>query len=124
HIPFHAWWVDLTAPPEPLTAVPLPPQALLGKAASGAGILPREAGSAGVREQALVYRHRGLYLPSFSLLMTARTLGLDRNDIAVTLGQDVRVGEHTIPTDDLLRVWPYFYDTDDGNPFATYSILD
>ncbi len=124
HVPFQAWWVDLTAPPEPLEAAPLPPQTLLGQAASGAGILPRDAGAAGVREQALVYRHRGLYLPSFSLLMTARTLGLDRNDIAVTFGQGVRLGDHAIPTDDWLRVWPYFYDTDETRPFAVYSILD
>lgn len=116
--------VAWSPPPQPVTAAPVPPQPLLGRAAAAVGYVSRDDSAAGVRQQPLVFKHRGLYLPAFSLVMTARTLGLSNNQIAATLGEGIRLGKREIPTDPQLRVWPYFYDMDIGSPFETYSILD
>lgn len=126
-LPLFAWlewlpeWREVIEPPE---AVPLPPQPLLAESAAGVGFLAREAERTGVREQPLVYRHRGLYLPSFSLVMAARTQGVPNNLIEVRLEQGVQMGARYLPTDERLQVWPYFYSSDPGSPFETYSIRD
>lgn len=117
------WTIDdLT--PQPPAADPLPPMQLLGDSASGVGVLPLDLGSVGVREQPLVYRYRGLYLPSFALLMAARTLDVDNAHLAVDLGEGISFGGRQIPTDPQLRVWPYFYRGGSGTPFRVYSFAD
>ncbi|HET9679027.1 MAG TPA: CHASE2 domain-containing protein, partial [Gammaproteobacteria bacterium] len=126
-LPLFSWNQWLPGPPDvqqPPTAIPVTPQLLLADSVAGVGFLAREAERTGVREQPLVYRHRGLYLPSFSLIMAARAIGLDNNHIDVRLERGVYLGERFIPTDARLQVWPYFYARDVGSPFETYSIVD
>ncbi|HEU0188047.1 MAG TPA: serine/threonine-protein kinase [Gallionellaceae bacterium] len=111
--------------PVPATAVQYPIQAL-GERAVGIGHLNTLIDVDGaVRFEPLVVAYYDELYPSLSLLLAARSLNLDVKDIQVNLGQGVRLGNLTIPTDDALRMRTYFYKNRDGQPaFQVDSFYD
>lgn len=109
----------------PARAVQLPLDAL-GSRARGLGhlnVLPD--GDGGVRSEALVVRYYDQYFPSLALLLAAQGLNLGPADIAVRLGEEVRVGKLRVPTDDATRMHTFFYKGRDERPaFAVDSFYD
>ncbi len=109
----------------PARAVQLPLDAL-GSRARGLGhlnVLPD--GDGGVRSEALVVRYYDQYFPSLALMLAAQGLNLGPADIAVRLGEEVRVGKLRVPTDDATRMHTFFYKGRDERPaFAVDSFYD
>ena len=73
----------------------------------------------------LVARNGDSYLPSFTLMITARNMQLSARSIRVNLGHSLELGDESVMTDDRLQIYPRFYKSEDGKPaFQTWSILD
>ncbi len=105
----------------------IPPIERLGGPASGIGHLnfnPDVDGS--VRSEALVVDYFGEYYPSLSLLLAARGLNLEVDDITLLPGRGVRLGGLEIGTDRALQMNTFFYDEGaDGRPaFPVDSFYD
>jgi len=105
----------------------LPPIERLGRPASGVGHLnfnPDVDGS--VRSEALVVDYYGEYYPALSLMLAARGLNLDMDDISIRPGLGVDIGGLRISTDGALQMSTFFYDKrDDGRPaFPVDSFYD
>ena len=116
-----------TAEAQPIpTIAAFPPIAPLGQAAVGIGHLSLTADVDGAqRYEPLVLEHFGAYYPSLPLMLAARALNLQPEDIEVRLGEGVRLGGLTIDTTADLRMYNYFYGENNGNaPFAVDSFFD
>ncbi len=103
--------------------IPIP---VLGSSAVAVGhlnVTPDVDG--GVRTEPLVVGYFDQYYPSLSLLLAAKSLNLEPKDIAVSLGQGVRIGNLNIATDPALRMHTFFYGDRDGKPaFQVDSFYD
>jgi len=78
-----------------------------------------------IRTEPLVVSYFDQYYPSFSLLLAAKSLNLEAQDIQVNLGQGVRVGSLNITTDSTLSMNTYFYADREGKPaFQVDSFYD
>ncbi len=113
------------ARPLATTAI-LAPIALLGERASAIGHLTMSKDvDGGVRTEPLVLNYYDQYFPSLSLMLVAKSLNLEPKDIQVTLGESVKVGNLTIPTDSESRMYTYFYSNQNGKPaFQVDSFYD
>lgn len=84
----------------PLTAreifAPVPELVQGAKALGHINVLPDPDGK--VRWDPLLIEFAGHYYPSFSLQIAAAYLGLSRGDIAVRVGQAIRLGKTNLPT--------------------------
>lgn len=116
------------APVEPLRtdaiSTPLP---VFAQVLGGIGFGNYNDGdSNGVRSQPLVLEHQGDLYPSLTLLMAARSHNLRVRRIKVDRDKGVvQLGKLKIKTDRHLRMYPGFYQGEDGKPaFATYSYVD
>ncbi len=79
----------------------------------------------GVRTEPLVVGYFNQYYPSLSLMLAAKSLNLEPQDIQITLGQGVKVGNLNIATDPALRMYTFFYGDHDGKPaFQVDSFYD
>lgn len=80
----------------------------------------------GIRFEALVVDYYGDYYPSLPLVLAARSLNLNNEDILVKLGEGVKVGNLDIKTDDQLQMYTYFYNNkENGTPaFQVDSFYD
>ncbi|MDO8413516.1 MAG: serine/threonine-protein kinase, partial [Gallionellaceae bacterium] len=79
----------------------------------------------GIRSESLVVQYFDDLYPSLSLLLAAKSLNLDIQDIQVNLGQGVKVGNLNIATDPNLRIYTHFYDNHEGKPaFQVDSFYD
>jgi serine/threonine-protein kinase len=79
----------------------------------------------GSRREALVLRYYDEYYPSVALLLAAKSLNLNAEDIEVRLGEGVRLGGLHIRTDPLLQMNTFFYADQDGLPaFPVDSFYD
>jgi CHASE2 domain-containing sensor protein/tRNA A-37 threonylcarbamoyl transferase component Bud32 len=109
----------------PTLAVQVPIEAL-GSTASALGHLNANADVDGaIRAEPLVLRHYDQYYPSLSLMIAAQSLNLKPADIQVTLGQEVRLGNLRIATDDETQMNTFFYKERDGKPaFQVDSFYD
>jgi len=112
---------------EPLPSVDvLFPISQIGPAANGIGALiayPDNDG--GIRSEPLVINYFGQYYPSMSLLLAARSLNLNTQDIKATLGEGVQLGGLKIRTDPSLQMNTFFYSSDDGSEvFQVDSFYD
>lgn len=74
--------------------------------------LPDVDGS--TRTEPLVVRYYDQYFPSFSLVLSARSLNLGPADVELRLGEGVKLGNLTINTDPYLQMYTYFYEDRDG----------
>ncbi|MFZ2853833.1 MAG: serine/threonine-protein kinase [Rhodocyclaceae bacterium] len=78
-----------------------------------------------IRAEPLVLRHYDQYYPSLSLMIAARSLNLGPADIRVRLGQEVRLGNLRIPTDQDTQMNTFFYKDHEGRPaFQVDSFYD
>ncbi|MBI5625669.1 MAG: CHASE2 domain-containing protein [Nitrosomonadales bacterium] len=104
----------------------LTPIPLLGSKALAIGHLnsfPDVDGA--VRTEPLVVRYYDQYYPSLSLMLAAKSLNLDANDIQVRLGKGVQLGNQKIATDPTLQMHTYFYKDREGHPaFPVDSFYD
>ena len=98
----------------------------LGSKASAIGHLNANADVDGaVRTESLVLRHYDQYYPSLSLMIAAKSLNLGPADIRVQLGQEVRLGNLRIPTDQETQMNTFFYKDREGKPaFQVDSFYD
>lgn len=79
----------------------------------------------GVRTEPLVIGYFDQFYPSLSLMLAAKSLNLEPQDIQITLGQGVKVGNLNIATDPALRMYTFFYGDQDGKPaFQVDSFYD
>jgi CHASE2 domain-containing sensor protein len=79
----------------------------------------------GIRTEPLVVGYFDQYYPSLSLMLAASSLNLGPQDIQVTLGQGVKLGNLTIATDPALRMHTHFYADRAGQPaFPVDSFYD
>jgi len=103
--------------------VPIP---LLGQQAFALGHLNATPDVDGaIRTEPLVLSYYDQFYPSLSLMLAAKSLNLGAQDIQVTLGEGVRVGNLKIATDSALRMNTYFYADQDGRPaFQVDSFYD
>ncbi|MEO8343392.1 MAG: serine/threonine-protein kinase [Gallionella sp.] len=104
----------------------LSPIPALGSKASALGHLnsfPDVDGA--IRTEPLVVSYYNQYYPSLSLMLAARSLNLEPQDIHITLGKGVQLGNQNIATDPALRMHTYFYKDKDGRAaFPVDSFYD
>ncbi len=113
------------AQPDPSLGVLLPIP-VLGSQAQAIGHLnvSRDVDGA-VRSEPLLMGHYGDYYPSLSLMLAARSLNLEAEDIRVQLGSGVQLGQRFISTDPTLRMQTFFYKDTGGRPaFPVDSFYD
>ena len=106
-----------------------PPIETLARQTGGAGTLYLGVDEENIRAEPLVLKYGNDYLPSFVLMMAARSKALSADDIKVDLTQHrVVLGKKEIKVDNKLRVYPRFYhskkDQKISNAFTEYSMLD
>ncbi len=111
----------------PLTmAQALPPIPLIGKQAKAIGALvtlPDIDGA--IRTEPLIINYYGSYYPSMALLLAAKSLNLNVDDIKVTIGSDVELGRLKIKTDRYSLMNTFFYHDRNNQPaFTVDSFYD
>lgn len=78
-----------------------------------------------VRVEPLVLQYFNQYYPSVALQVATRFLNLDTQDIQVTLGKEVQVGNLNIATNSALQMHSFFYASQqEKNPFPMDSFYD
>jgi serine/threonine-protein kinase len=79
----------------------------------------------GIRSEPLVINYYDDYYPSVALILAAKSLNLDIDDIKVTMSSDVQLGRLRIKTDKESQMKTFFYNSDsyDG-AFPTDSFFD
>ena len=110
----------------PVAGKVYPPIESLARYAGGAGVINFGGyGQNVARSLPLVYRYGESYLPSFTLMITARNLRQSARSIRVDLGHSLELADKRINTDSKLQIYPRFYKSENNKPaFQTYSILD
>ncbi len=103
-----------------------PPIPILGKQASAIGASASlHDVDGGIRSEPLVIDYYGEYYPSMALLLAAKSLNLDVDDIKINVGNNVELGRLDIKTDGFSLMNTFFYDTDDGSSaFPVDSFFD
>jgi len=98
----------------------------LGSRAAAIGHLNANADiDGGIRAEPLVLRYYDMFFPSLSLLVAAKSLNLGPADVKARLGEEVRLGNLRIPTDNLTQMNTYFYrDHGDRPAFPVDSFYD
>jgi len=103
-------------------AVPL---GLLGRRAAGTG---HASGAPWVfddlQQVPLVIAHESGYYPSLALLLAARQLGLQADDITVELGRGIQLGAHWFNTGPDLALLPSFYTQGGDSGIEAHSFID
>lgn len=123
----HNWFTRLFASnPVPVADSIYPPIAGLARYVTAVGHLNTGLNrQEQARREPLLIQYGHDFIPSFSLMMVARYLGLTAGDIKARLGHGITINGTPIDTDDKFRVYPYFYRSKAGQPpFKVYSILD
>lgn len=109
----------------PTASVQVPIESLGGQAVAIGHLNANADVDGAIRAEPLVLRHYDQYYPSLSLLIAARSLNLGPADIRVRLGQEVRLGNLRIPTDQETQMNTFFYKDHDGKPaFQVDSFYD
>lgn len=104
----------------------IPPLATLGEAALAVGNINNYPDvDGGIRTQPLVVDYYGTLYPSYSLMIAAKSLNLNIDDVTAKLGEGVRLGRLNIGTDGQLKMLTFFYKGKDGQPaFPIDSFFD
>ncbi|MDR9437290.1 MAG: serine/threonine-protein kinase [Thiohalophilus sp.] len=120
------WYQRFLPEPVPVIDRIYPPIETLAEYSGGAGVINLgNAGQASLRAEPLVFRYGEHYLPSFTLMVAARTLHLNSSQINVHLERGVALADQNINADNNLRIYPRFYRGKEGKPaFPVVSILD
>ena len=113
------------AQPLPSQSVLTPIPALGGKALAIGHLNSFPDVDGAVRTEPLVVGYYDQYYPSLSLMLAAKSLNLEPEDIHVSLGEGVQLGNQRIATDPALQMHTYFYKDTDGRPaFPVDSFYD
>ncbi|MEE8365081.1 MAG: serine/threonine-protein kinase [Gammaproteobacteria bacterium] len=115
-----------SAEPVPVAGLIFPPIAEFHKYVGALGHI-RLAVPKGesARKEPLVIRSGDIYLPSFPLIVAARSKGLGTQDIRLDLTGSIALPGFQLETDNRFHIYPSFYtEKDDRPPFEVYSILD
>ncbi len=109
----------------PTSKIQYPIEAL-GGAVVGLGHLTQTQDIDGaIRSEPLLLRYYDRYVPSFALMMAAKSLNLGVDDIKVTWGEQLKLGKLAITTDSDARMLTYFYKNQgDAKPFQVDSFYD
>jgi CHASE2 domain-containing sensor protein len=111
--------------PDPSRGVLLPIPVIGSKALAIGHLNGSRDVDGAVRTEPLVMGYYDQYYPSLSLMLAAKSLNLDANDIQVNLGEGVKLGNQNIATDPALRMYTYFYRDINGRPaFPVDSFYD
>ena len=119
-----AGWFSSQAVPE--AGLTFPPILELSRFAGALGHIRLNAprGSSG-RIEPLVLKVGDTYLPSFSLMMAARSKALMTRHVKVELGKQISIPGFRLQTDKHLQLYSSYYSGQAGKPpFKVYSILD
>lgn len=102
------------------------PFVTLGEKALAAGFQRNAFENAGnVRAEPLVVQYQDQFYPSLALVLAAKSLGIELNDIRVHLGQAIQLGKRHLPIDAANRIHPLFYRGKAGQPaFPVDSFAD
>jgi serine/threonine-protein kinase len=114
-------------PDHPLSVEKLhAPVPIIARAAHGIGLgMGSPQVDSAVRAVPLVLSYGEQSLPSFPLLVVARSLGVPRANIQGDPERGVMLGAEVIATDSKLRAYPFFYESsDDKPPFRVFSFVD
>ena len=92
----------------------------------------RQVGAVGVTStseyfssEPMIVQYGNEYLPSFALMLAARSKGMSTDDIVSSSGFSPMLGDKNLGTDIDLQIYPRFYQGDDGKPaFPVYSLID
>lgn len=103
-----------------------PPIQILSKQVSGVGVIDaRIDPQIHAHRYPLVVRYAEHALPSFSLMLAARNLGLSAQQIRPDAGTSVKLGSKSIAVDSEYSVYPRFYADEEKQPaFKIISVLD
>jgi CHASE2 domain-containing sensor protein/tRNA A-37 threonylcarbamoyl transferase component Bud32 len=114
----------LALPPQ--TTAVIPPIATLGEPAAGIGHIVSFLDVDGaLRSEPLVLSYYGQYFPSLALQVAAASLNLTPEDMRITLGDRVELGNLVIDTDGSLTMQTFFYSGAGDKPaFPTDSFYD
>ena len=98
----------------------------LGSVAAGLGHLTQTQDPDGaIRTEPLLLQYYDRYVPSFALMVAAKSLNLGVDDIKVTWGEQLRLGKLAITTDSSSRMFSFFYkDRGDKRAFQIDSFYD
>lgn len=104
----------------------LSPIPSIGEAALNIGVLISLLDAdGGMRSEPLVVEYYGDIYPSISLMLAAKSLNLNVDDIKVSIGSDVQLGRLTINTDEESFMKTFFYSGDGYNKaFSIDSFYD
>lgn len=93
---------------------------------AGAGALYLGVAESNIRTEPLVIKYGSDYIPSFALMVAARSRALSTNDIKVNLAEHrISLGKNELKVDKKLRIYPRFYSETNGKTaFQEYSMLD
>lgn len=110
----------------PLTMVKaLPPIATIGEQALNIGALVSVLDvDGGIRSEPLVVDYYDSFYPSMALILAAKSLNLDIEDIKVTVSSDVQLGRLFIKTDQESQMKTFFYNGDGKSAFPIDSFYD
>lgn len=116
----------LTSEPVPVAGLVFPPNEELGKYAGALGHIRLDVPKGeSARKEPLVIRTGEIYLPSFALMMAARSKGLGTRNIGLDLQDRISLPGIRLYTDRTFHIYPSFYSEKNGKtPFKVYSILD
>jgi serine/threonine-protein kinase len=92
----------------------------------------RQVGAVGVTStseyfssEPMIVQYGNEYLPSFALMLATRSKGMSMDDIVTKSGISPMLGDKDLAADIDLRIYPRFYQDDDGKPaFPVYSLID
>jgi len=112
--------------PVPVAGVIFPPIQELLRYAGALGHLRLNAPlGTSVRQAPLVLRHGEVYLPSFALMMAARSRGLSTRHLRLVLHESIRLSGFNLIADKQLQIHPTYYAGHKGqSAFPVYSVLD
>ena len=96
-----------SAPPIAVNATP--PLAIFSETAAGIGYFNDADPTINPRQTPLVIKYNQAYFPSLPLLLAAKSLHLDNNQIEISLGKGVRLKKLTLKTEPSLQIRPFFY---------------
>ena len=98
----------------------------LGSVAAGLGHLTQTQDPDGaIRTEPLLLQYYDRYVPSFALMVAAKSLNLGVDDIKVIWGEQLRLGKLAITTDSSSRMFTFFYkDRGDKRAFQIDSFYD
>ena len=119
---------NIYAAPIPMVDI-YPPIPILGKQSTGIGsliLIPDVDG--GIRSEPLVVDYYGDLYPSMALVLAAQSLNLGVDDIRVTMGESVQLGQLTIKTDSSSLMNTFFYNSKTGDSVfpidSYYDVLE